>query len=209
MRREPYTLVEAYRELDRRGACRLRTSAGPVRQPGSAGQGAGRPARIPSPRQSPVRQRQGAALRRGRTSRGDEANSWLRPGLAILEGEIAEQILADGGHFELSPMYHALILEDLIDLVQLAAIIPDLTEARRFAATVWCGRHDAGPAGGDEPSRRRDRLVQRRGLRRGAPAGRPRVLCGGFGHCRAGRAGGASTLSGTAAMSGSIGAVVR
>lgn len=32
---------------------------------------------------------------------------------------IAEQILTDGGHFERSPMYHALALEDLLDLVNL------------------------------------------------------------------------------------------
>ena len=34
--------------------------------------------------------------------------------------ELPEQILADGGHFELSPMYHALVLEDLLDLVNIA-----------------------------------------------------------------------------------------
>lgn len=56
--------------------------------------------------------------------RGDEADEWLRTGLKILEQEIDEQILPDGGHFELSPMYHALLLEDLLDLIQIGTLFP-------------------------------------------------------------------------------------
>ncbi|MBU2604931.1 MAG: heparinase II/III family protein [Alphaproteobacteria bacterium] len=56
---------------------------------------------------------------------GAEADRWLQTGVSILERELKEQILGDGGHFELSPMYHALTLEDLIDLVQLARIYPE------------------------------------------------------------------------------------
>jgi hypothetical protein len=48
--------------------------------------------------------------------RGADAERWLSIGLDILRQEIEEQILPDGGHFELSPMYHALILEDILDL---------------------------------------------------------------------------------------------
>jgi len=48
---------------------------------------------------------------------GPEAEGWLELGLGILRKEIPEQILADGGQFELSPMYHALALEDMLDLV--------------------------------------------------------------------------------------------
>lgn len=55
---------------------------------------------------------------------GDEADGWLRKGLAILRREVPEQVLPDGGHFERSPMYHALILEDLLDLINLAAACP-------------------------------------------------------------------------------------
>jgi uncharacterized heparinase superfamily protein len=51
---------------------------------------------------------------------GDEAQDWLECGLTILEREIPEQILRDGGQFELSPMYHALALEDMLDLVNIA-----------------------------------------------------------------------------------------
>ena len=51
---------------------------------------------------------------------GEEAGDWLRVGLSILQDQILEQILADGAQFELSPMYHALALEDVLDLVNLA-----------------------------------------------------------------------------------------
>lgn len=50
---------------------------------------------------------------------GGEADEWLEKGLSILEKEIPEQILADGGHFERSPMYHSIIFEDMLDLVNL------------------------------------------------------------------------------------------
>lgn len=48
---------------------------------------------------------------------GQEANGWLVRGAELLLRELREQILSDGGHFELSPMYHALILEDVLDLI--------------------------------------------------------------------------------------------
>ena len=51
---------------------------------------------------------------------GDEANSWLDAGLRILEEELPEQILGDGGHFELSPMYHSIVLEDILDLINVS-----------------------------------------------------------------------------------------
>ena len=47
---------------------------------------------------------------------GSEADAWLKTGLEILADEIPEQILSDGGHFERSTMYHALALEDALDL---------------------------------------------------------------------------------------------
>lgn len=51
---------------------------------------------------------------------GEEAERWLARGLEILQRELREQILADGGHFERSPMYHAIVLEDLLDLLNVA-----------------------------------------------------------------------------------------
>ena len=55
-----------------------------------------------------------------------EHDGWLRRGLDLLVREIPEQILADGGHFERSPMYHALIAEDVLDLVNLGRAYPGL-----------------------------------------------------------------------------------
>ncbi|WP_440997929.1 heparinase II/III family protein [Arhodomonas sp. SL1] len=48
---------------------------------------------------------------------GEEPERWLRRGRRILDREVAEQVLPDGGHFERSPMYHLIILEDLLDLL--------------------------------------------------------------------------------------------
>lgn len=55
----------------------------------------------------------------GASYEGPEADSWLRKGLSILHREVKEQFLSDGGHFELSTTYHALLSEDLLDLLQL------------------------------------------------------------------------------------------
>jgi uncharacterized heparinase superfamily protein len=50
---------------------------------------------------------------------GNEADLWLTKGLKILKQQVSEQILSDGGQFELSTMYHALALEDLLDLINI------------------------------------------------------------------------------------------
>jgi uncharacterized heparinase superfamily protein len=73
---------------------------------------------------------------------GREAEKWRKIGLSVLSRELDEQILADGGHFELSPMYHALTLEDLIDLIQLASIYPDIL-AEQVEIQRWCERAQA------------------------------------------------------------------
>jgi uncharacterized heparinase superfamily protein len=65
---------------------------------------------------------------------GREAEDWLARGLAILRRELPEQILPDGGQFERSPMYHALALEDLLDLINLVgARAPADSPARGLA----------------------------------------------------------------------------
>jgi uncharacterized heparinase superfamily protein len=51
---------------------------------------------------------------------GKEADQWLHQGLKIIGDQLPEQVLADGGNFERSPMYHAIFLEDLLDLLNLA-----------------------------------------------------------------------------------------
>ena len=55
---------------------------------------------------------------------GKESDEWLEKGISILLQEVPEQILNDGGHFELSPMYHAIILEDILDLLNITGTWP-------------------------------------------------------------------------------------
>ena len=59
---------------------------------------------------------------------GPEADRWRTLGLRLLARELAEQILPDGGHFERSPMYHAILLEDVLDLINLAGAYPGLLD---------------------------------------------------------------------------------
>jgi len=47
---------------------------------------------------------------------GIEAEKWYKTGIKIFNKELQEQVLPDGGNFELSPMYHAIFLEDLLDI---------------------------------------------------------------------------------------------
>ena len=54
-----------------------------------------------------------------------EAGLWVKKGVKILRKEIEEQILNDGGNFELSPMYHSNMIEDLLDLINLHNTFPD------------------------------------------------------------------------------------
>jgi len=54
----------------------------------------------------------------------NEDSPIYRKALKILRKEICEQFLEDGAHFELSPMYHSLAMEDLLDLYQLKSILP-------------------------------------------------------------------------------------
>ncbi len=81
---------------------------------------------------------------------GEEANRWRDKGLSVLARQIPEQILRDGGHFERSPMYHAIVLEDLLDLINLyrcyGQTVPETwwEAARRMAAWLQVMRHPDG-----------------------------------------------------------------
>jgi uncharacterized heparinase superfamily protein len=57
----------------------------------------------------------------GQFFEGPEADRWRCVGHRLYAAQLPEQVLADGGHFERSPMYHALILEDLLDLANLGS----------------------------------------------------------------------------------------
>ena len=50
---------------------------------------------------------------------GSEAEKWYRLGIKIFNKQLLEQVLPDGGNFELSPMYHAIFLEDLLDILNI------------------------------------------------------------------------------------------
>lgn len=51
---------------------------------------------------------------------GSLPRKWLKKGLAIMANELGEQVLSDGGHVERSPMYHAIVLEDLLDVINIS-----------------------------------------------------------------------------------------
>jgi len=57
-----------------------------------------------------------------------ESQKWLKQGYRIYRKEIIKQVLADGGHYERSPMYHSIILEDILDLINASYIWPDKLE---------------------------------------------------------------------------------
>jgi uncharacterized heparinase superfamily protein len=67
---------------------------------------------------------------------GTEAERWYRRGIDIVEQQLGEQVLADGGHFELTPMYHALVLEDLLDLINLLSAYGRSPRADWYAAVA-------------------------------------------------------------------------
>lgn len=51
---------------------------------------------------------------------GPESDKWLKKGISILEAEMSEQILDDGGHFELSTMYQCIMIELFLDILLLS-----------------------------------------------------------------------------------------
>lgn len=61
----------------------------------------------------------------GTAFKGPEADRWRNHALKLFRRELAEQILPDGGHFERSPMYHAITIADLLDLIQLDMRYPE------------------------------------------------------------------------------------
>lgn len=56
---------------------------------------------------------------------GGEAGQWRCTALRLLQKQIQEQVLADGGHCEQSPMYHTIVLSDLLDMINLARAYPE------------------------------------------------------------------------------------
>lgn len=54
----------------------------------------------------------------------DSNSKYFRESNSILKNELKEQFLKDGAHFELSPMYHSLAMEDLLDLISISNKVP-------------------------------------------------------------------------------------
>lgn len=76
--------------------------------------------------------------------RHGEAANWREQGIRIYREELDEQILPDGGHYERSPMYHALMLEGLLDVITLLPdedpVRPELEDAAQSmvdALSAW------------------------------------------------------------------------
>jgi uncharacterized heparinase superfamily protein len=75
------------------------------------------------------------------------ATRLLDRGLSLLERELPEQVLSDGGHYERSPVYHLVVLRDLLEVeATVAGSVPTdvLDRMRRFAAALL--RPDGEPA---------------------------------------------------------------
>ena len=123
----------------------------------------------------------------------DEAPAWREHSDRLLE-ELDRQVLPDGGHEERSPMYHALLLENVLDLLNLCRVAGDRmprgledglaeTAARMLDAQVaWThpdGRialfADSGLDIAAEPAQLRD-YAERLGVAAGDEASDSRLL---------------------------------
>ncbi|MCE9636108.1 MAG: heparinase II/III family protein, partial [Planctomycetes bacterium] len=78
---------------------------------------------------------------------GPLATRCLEAALPILDAEIREQVLADGGHFEMAPMYHAIVLWRFLELRELIpgyerdardALDAAIAGMRRFLSAIRC-----------------------------------------------------------------------
>lgn len=67
---------------------------------------------------------------------GEPTHNWLTIARRVLNHQLILQILDDGGHFELSPMYHALVLEDILDLVNIATAYGHVSDVTTWQALI-------------------------------------------------------------------------
>ena len=62
-----------------------------------------------------------------------ESRSWLAEGVRIYKEQTPLQLLSDGGYFERSPMYHAIMLEGYLDIIN---ILPEGPDRRDFSRSA-------------------------------------------------------------------------
>jgi len=92
-----------------------------------------------------------ALLWASRCLRGGVADECGKTARAVLAAEIPEQVLADGGHFELSPMYHCIVMRGLCEIRALLGdgdplvkehVAPALRRMGEFLAGILCPDDD-------------------------------------------------------------------
>lgn len=90
----------------------------------------------------------------GACCEGEAAARYLARGLQIVLAEADEQVLPDGGHFERSPMYHCIVLEDYLDLVNLlganSGLVPPVVLEKLMATARRAANYLAGILGGND-----------------------------------------------------------
>ncbi len=78
----------------------------------------------------------------GRFFAGQESQGWLRKARRIIRDQIRAQVLVDGGHYERSPMYHLMVLTDIVDALNITPhgdrfeelLRPSIESMHRFTA---------------------------------------------------------------------------
>ena len=73
--------------------------------------------------------------------KGPEAVEWNRTGMRIWNDQLNKQILSDGGHYELSPMYQGIVTQDLLDVIyllkEMGCSIPQIWRTRAQQMLTW------------------------------------------------------------------------
>ena len=96
----------------------------------------------------------------GRFFSGSLAEKWLQTATRLAVAQAKEQVLADGGHFERSPMYHLEVMEDfevLAELLSDADARQTMQDVHRRMSTFakWISHPDGHVAQLNDSSRRR------------------------------------------------------
>jgi uncharacterized heparinase superfamily protein len=69
----------------------------------------------------------------------NETSSIFKTASSIISNELNEQFLSDGSQFELSPMYHSLAMEDLLDILTIANYLPNSFPVLEFKDKYYKG----------------------------------------------------------------------